>query len=140
MDTDKFEKLSGMELGLFCADLVKRDQVDSSIFDYYKSRASALDGPHVEVLLGLLRKIGTEEALNEIAKYLDHPTNYLRLEAIQTISMAPAIDEQIMERVVQILSNPRFYHVALENALDHGATEEAKRIAENFRAIKKQVA
>jgi hypothetical protein len=140
MDTDKFEKLNGIELGMFAADLVKRGQIDKSIFDYYKSRASTLDGPHLEIILNLLGKMGTPDALNEVAKYLDHPTNYIRCEAIQTILMAPAIDERVMERVVQVLSNPHFHHEALEHALDHGATEEAKRVAKNFRSTKGRAA
>jgi hypothetical protein len=137
MDTDRFEKLNGIELGTFAAGMVKRGQFDQRIFDYYTSHAGSLDGPHLEVLVHLLGKMGTPDTLNEVAKYLDHPTNYIRFEAIQTISMAPAIDERVMKRVVQILSNPHFHDAVLEKALEHGSTEEAKLVARNFQSTKR---
>jgi len=136
MDFKKFEQLNRGELELFVGDLARHGQVDCSILSYYKTRGANLDEHHLQMIVFLLGRLGTNDALREAAKYLDHPTKFVRYEAMGVIANASAIDEHIMGKVVNVLANPSLKDKVLEEALNHGCTEQARLIAKHFRDSK----
>jgi len=134
MDFNAFERLNGVRLGLFVGNVIKGHEIDESILNYYRLHARDMDPPHLEMILLLLGKLGTREALREVAAMLDHSTNYVKYQAIQVIGSAPAIDEHTMKKIIEILSDPRHaeYAEELRPALHRGDGESARLLAEDF--------
>jgi hypothetical protein len=135
MDFEKFERLEGIELGRFVADAAKRERLDQGIMNYYRSRRAILDGPHLEMIISLLGRLGTTEAMDEVTKHLDHPVKYVKNEALQVVSQASSLDEKAIANVVNALKLARFPEdrELLEHALSKAGTEAAKTLSERFR-------
>jgi hypothetical protein len=134
MDYSRFEELSGIELGMFVSDSIKRADVDEGTLVYYQQRKANFDGPHLEMMVLLLEKLGTPVALNEIAGLLAHPVKCVRYQASQVIANAVSLDENAMAKVIGTLSKPLYPDdiIQIENALYHGGTEAARTLARQF--------
>lgn len=131
MDFAKFEQLHGIELGKFVADVTKREILDRSILDYYQSNRSRLDGPHLEMIISLLGRLGTPEAMKEVTEHLDYPVKYVKNEAIQIAIHASSLDEKAVTNILTALKTARFPEdrELLELALSKAGTDAAKRLA-----------
>ena len=108
MNFEKFESLQKLELGKFVAAVVKNEELDESILNYYRSFSSKLDGPHIEMLAVLLGELGTPAALSEVTQLLEHPKKYVRYQAAEVLSRAPALSTEIIAKLEQILKNPNY--------------------------------
>jgi HEAT repeat protein len=128
-----------MELGMFVSEIVKQGEVDDSLLTYYRSQGANLDDSHLEMVLLLLGKLGTRAAVNEVARFLDHPTKYVRYQAAQVITSVESLDENAMGMVIKVLANPSYPEdiTHLEEVLDRGATESARLLAKRFREGKR---
>ena len=137
MNYAKFEELNGIQLGVFTADVAKRNDVGDDILTYYYQRKSNLDNPHLEMIILLLGKLGTPTALNEAASFLDHPVKHVRYQAAQVITNATSLDENAMAKVIGILSNPPYPDdiIKIEDALDYAGTEKARALVARFREL-----
>jgi hypothetical protein len=135
MDYAKFEELSGIELGMFVSDVIKRCDVDEGVLAYYQHRRTNLDDPHLEMIILLLEKVGTFAALNEVASLLDHPTKFVRYQAAHVIANASSLDENAMAKVICVLSSHRYPNdiIKIEDALLRGGTKAARTLATCFR-------
>ena len=135
MNYIRFEELNGIPLGIFVSDVIKRADVDDSILVYYFQRKADLDSPHLEMIILLLERLGTPAALNEVAGLLNHPVKSVRYQAAQVITNAASLDENVMAKVISVLSNPPYPDdtIRVEDALCHGGTEAARTLATRFR-------
>src|SRR5580704_6058193 len=105
MNYTMFEELSGIQIGMFVSDTIKRADVDDGVLSYYYQRRANLDTPHLEMIILLLEKLGTAAALNAIASFLDYPVKSVRYQAAQVIIKASSLDENAMAKVIAVLSN-----------------------------------
>ena len=138
MNYDRFEELNGIHLGMFVSDVIRGGGVDDSILAYYFKRKADFDIPHLEMIILLLGKLGTPAALNEVATFLEHSVKCIRYQAAQVITNAVSLDEYVMEKVISRLSNRSYPDdiIQIEDALCHGGTETARKLAERFRQVK----
>ncbi len=134
MNYTRFEELTGIPLGMFVSDVIKRAHIDDAILAYCRQHRTSLDSQHLEMIVLLLEKVGTPAALNEVASFLDHPAKSVRYQAAQVITNAATLDENAMAKVVNMLSNPPYPEdfIQIKDALYRGCTETAKTIAARF--------
>jgi len=137
-DFEKFERLKGLEAGLYCAKWSQAHTVGEDFLSYFKRKASSFDDEHLEQALALLAKTSYPNAYHEIANYMQHPYASVRLLARNVISHLPSIDEIIMAHVVSTLASPvdTLGIQELRTALEHPANAAAKNIAEQYLGTK----
>lgn len=98
-EPEQFEKLTGMAMGRYAAQIVKEGELPADFFNYFKANANRWDGQHLEMAISLLRKIDSDAARHEMANYLNHSLKYIRLTVLIMIDQMPVIDNYILSKV-----------------------------------------
>jgi hypothetical protein len=113
-DYKKFERLSGLELGLYCFSDGKQLGLPDDFLRYFQENCDSFDNLHLECALALLKDVKSTEAYREIVKYIDYPDTSVRFPAIKILTNFEKYDEidekiindeQIMAKIEQTLED-----------------------------------
>lgn len=85
-DYSRFEKLQGIELGLYCMSKPHPFRIDNDFLKYFEETSNNLDTDHLQYAVSLLGEIKTIEAYRMVAKYIDHPETEVRFPAIKILT------------------------------------------------------
>jgi len=113
-DDEKFENLSGLELGVYFMKKEHQVGLDDTFVEYVRERATLLDSQHLELALLLLARVATPDADHTIADYLDYPITHIRMAAIKTVTHLPhaRIDKYIVSQARSAISgNPERFGI-----------------------------
>jgi len=104
---------------------------------YYRQQVDAMDTSHLELALGILGRIGTDDAHFEVARQLNHSDFSVRFVATKVIANMATIDQDVMGLVAECLvahaGDAMDLAHELRTALDRPANAEARRIATECR-------
>lgn len=87
-DSKVFENLSDRALGLYAAGMDLQN-LPENYLEYFQANSARWDGQHLEAGLSLLGRLDSDAARHQIADFLGHPLDYIRLLVIRTLSRMP---------------------------------------------------
>lgn len=111
-DYQKFESLTGFELGIYCYKDVYPEMIDERFLEYFKQNCDAMEDAHLEAGLCLLEKSKMKAAYPVVANYIDHSLTSIRMPAIRFLTQwlnnydvdeTVLMDSVIMEKVEKTL-------------------------------------
>lgn len=104
-DTERFEQLSGMQLGVYAVEIAKSGNLPPDCLDYVRRNARRWDGQHLEMGLLFLSKIDSDEARHEIIGHLGHPLKHIRLTVLAFLDGTNAFDTHMLSKIKERLSS-----------------------------------
>jgi hypothetical protein len=133
-DAQQFETLNGLDLATYVVRLMEDDKIaEADFLPYFYMNAETMDMAHLELAVGMLGKIGTQNTNRMVAKYLQHHNFNVRFVATKTIAHIKAVDATVMQCVVEALmmhqSDPADLAQELQPVLNRPADEQARTIA-----------
>lgn len=102
---DDFEKLKGLPLARYVINNAEGGNLPKDYMEYAKRNADRLDVQHLEMLIFILDKIGSDETRHEIAKYLGHPLEPIRLMVIGLFDKMDSLDDYSLSKIRERLAS-----------------------------------
>jgi hypothetical protein len=98
-DSERFELLSGIPLGLYAATLAKEGNLPPDCLNYFRKNSKRWDGQHLEMGLLFLSKIDSDEARHEIINHLEHPLKHIRLSVLGFMDQMNHFDDYALAKI-----------------------------------------
>lgn len=98
-DYIRFEKLKGLDLGLFACSQEARLGLNEKFIDYFRIHRQKFDIEHLQAALVLLCELllleieRKKDIYYELVEYIDHPSPEIRFPAIKALSNNENYDE-----------------------------------------------
>jgi hypothetical protein len=103
-DSNKFESLSNIPLGMYAVNLAKSGNLPPNCLDYFRSNAVRWDGQHLECGLLFLSKLDDLEANHEIANHVGHSLTHIRFTVLGMLNDLRPLDDYMTQKLYERLS------------------------------------
>jgi hypothetical protein len=128
-DYEKFEKLTGLELGKYCISPDRDSELNDEFVEYFEKKQHYLDDQHLEYCIVFFGKIKSQKAYHLISDFLNYPITYVRFPAIKILT-----NYEDYDRIPEEILNDRYIIEKAKQALkDSGKSfvvEELKNLVE----------
>jgi len=127
-NVEEFERLEGRPLGIYASQVSAGGNVPAEFLRYFIANSASWDGQRLEAALSLLGALDSESARHQVADFLDHPKEYIRLLVIRLLDQMESVDTYVLSRIEERLSET---HDEIEMRGLRRIRERANRRARN---------